>query len=134
MNQRERMRRRTGFEPAEVSAAKFFADKDSRPAIDVRIDELLVHGIDVADRFRIADAVKGELTRILSEQGLPARWRTSGSRDRLTGGDFSLARITRGEMIGSQIAQAVYRGFSEVESSGRNGPANPANNGTTAKQ
>jgi hypothetical protein len=135
MNQRERMRNRIGIKPEKSSAEKYSDHKDSRPVIDVRIDELLVHGIEVADRFYLADAVQGELTRILSEQGWPAHLQNTSTRDRLAGGAFSLEGISSGRMIGNQIAQAVYRGFSEVESSGlRSGPADPANNQTIAKR
>lgn len=127
MSQRERMRSRTGVEPAELSA-KRFGDNGSRPAIDVRIDELRVHGIEVADRFRLADAVQGELMRLLSEQGWPASLRNTSTRDRLAGGAFPLEGISSGRMIGNQIAQAVYRGFSDIDSRRpQNNSAKPAN-------
>ena len=118
MNRRERMRNRIGIKPGESSAEKYSEDKGSRPAIDVRIDELLLHGINGTDRFRIANAVQGELTRILSEQGLPESFQSSWSRERLAGGALSLERITRGEMLGNQIAQAVYRGVSNIAATG----------------
>jgi hypothetical protein len=126
MSQRERMRSRAGVEPAELSAANF-GGKGSRPAIDVRIDELLVHGIEVADRFYLADAVQGELMRILSEQGWPAHLRNTSTRDRLTGGAFSLEGVSSSRMIGNQIARAVYRGFSAESRGTRNGSAKPVN-------
>jgi hypothetical protein len=122
------MRSRTGVEPADLSGAKRFGEKDSRPPIEVRIDELRVHGIEVADRFYLADAVQGELMRILFEQGWPAHLRNTSTRARLAGGAFSLEGVSSGRMIGNQIALAVYRGFSGLESRRpQNNSAKPTN-------
>jgi hypothetical protein len=113
MNQRERMRRRAAFIQAEPSAAKPLTDAPAR--IDVRIDELRMHGVEMADRFRCAGAVQNELVRLLSEQGWPAALRSTSISDPLAGGTFSLERVARAEVIGKQIAHAVYRGFSGME-------------------
>ncbi len=46
---------------------------DSAARIDVAIEELRLDGFAVGDHFRIADAVKRELTRLITEQGLGGR-------------------------------------------------------------
>jgi hypothetical protein len=44
----------------------------TRPDVSVHIDELIVHGVAPAERDRIGEAVRLELTRLIAERGLPA--------------------------------------------------------------
>jgi hypothetical protein len=41
--------------------------------IEIVIDELVLHGVDARDRHRVADALQGELTRLVATD--PQRWR-----------------------------------------------------------
>lgn len=80
--------------------------------IELHIEELVLHGFAPADRHRIGDAVQRELTRLLTEQGMPASLVQRGEMARLDGGAFEIARGSRSEAIGAQVAQAVYGGLS----------------------
>jgi hypothetical protein len=113
------MRSRFGFDAADSSAVKNSGDKQLRPSIDLRIDRLVLAGIPAGDQFRIADAMNRELTRILSEQGLPSTLRNLPAHDRLDGGNVALEHGVSSETTGNLIAQAVYRGISNVESKSR---------------
>jgi hypothetical protein len=80
-------------------------------AIELHIDELVLHGFAASDRRTISAAVERELTRLIGEQGLPPAIRRGGERGRLDGGTFNLAAGAPAETIGAQIAQAVYAGL-----------------------
>jgi hypothetical protein len=80
----------------------------TRPArIELHVGELVLHGFAPGDRYRIADAVQSELTRLLGERGLP--------EPLLHGGHFTAREAVftpdRGEgprSSGARIAAAVH--------------------------
>jgi hypothetical protein len=83
-----------------------------KPAnIEVNIEELVLHGFSPGDRYRIAEALEGELARLLANQGLPSRLAKGGDADRLDGKEFNLRQGSRAESIGAQVARSVYGGM-----------------------
>ncbi len=80
--------------------------------IDLHIERLVLHGFAQRDRYRIAEAVERELSRLLAEQGLPQSLAEGGVIDRLDGGEFKLTHGSRPESTGAQVARAVYGGLS----------------------
>jgi len=80
-----------------------------RPSIQLHIEELVLHGFAPADRHRIADAVQGELTRLLTERGVSYALHQDSKTTRLNAGSFNVAPSMRAEAIGSQVAQSVYQ-------------------------
>lgn len=91
----------------------------SRPdAIDLHIEELVLHGFAPGDRQRIGAAITAELRRLLAERGLPAALAGSASIDRLDGGAYQAAPGATPEAVGAQVAQAVYRGLSNPRRGG----------------
>lgn len=80
--------------------------------IALRIDELALHGFAAADRQAIGAALQRELTRLISDQGVPAALTEGSSVDRLDAGVFNVAPGMSAEAIGAQVAQAVYGGLS----------------------
>jgi hypothetical protein len=76
--------------------------------IEVRIDELVLHGFAPETRWRLAAALQGELHRLISEHGVPAAWQTSP--DRLDAGGIPATPKTNVQTAGEQIARAVHRG------------------------
>lgn len=82
------------------------------PAIELNIQELILHGFPPVDRYRIAEVVEHELTRLLSEGGLPASVDQERTIARLAGGLIQAASGLSVEKVGAQIAQAIYRGLS----------------------
>lgn len=77
-------------------------------AVELHIDELVLHGFAPADRYRIAEALERELTRLLGAGELAGAG-TDVSSERLDGGSFAVAPGMRPAQIGAEAAQAVYR-------------------------
>jgi hypothetical protein len=84
------------------------ARPSTQPALDLQIEELVLHGFAPGDRQRIGAAIAGELRRLLAEQGLPPALARGGQVDRMDGGAFSAAPGATAEATGAQIARAVY--------------------------
>ena len=83
-----------------------------RPNIEVNIQELVLHGFDPSDRYRIGAAVERELARLLSEQDLPSAFAQGANIAHVNGGAIEVAAGAPADRVGSQIAQAVYGGVS----------------------
>ena len=81
-------------------------------SIELRIEELVLHGFSPGDRHRIGGAMERELARLLAEQGTPPSWERGGEVPSLSGGAIEVRPGLGAEMIGARAAQAVYRGLS----------------------
>ena len=79
--------------------------------ISLHIDELVLHGFTPGDRYRIAEAVQGELSRMFLERGVPPALANGGNVSRVNAGSFSAGAAARPETTGGQIAEAVYGGL-----------------------
>ena len=96
-----------------IQGRKYWPEQPSavhrRPsAVEWHIEELVLHGFSPGDRYRIGEAVKRELTRLLADQGVPPALNEQGEVERLDGGEFKIATGTQAETIGVQVAQALY--------------------------
>jgi hypothetical protein len=80
---------------------------DRRPNIELHIEELVLHGVDPADRLRIGDAVEAELARLLATGQISAH----GDLERMNGGTRRLASNSNATTIGTQVARAVHGGL-----------------------
>jgi hypothetical protein len=76
--------------------------------IDVHIEELILHGFEPANRWRIADALQQELRGLLAAKGVPASWLSSPRQ--IEAGTTRLASLTQFTQTGATIARAAYRG------------------------
>ncbi len=76
--------------------------------IELYIDKLVLHGFSPCDRYRIAEAVELELTRLFTEQGISPSMEKGGELSRLDGGSFNVAPNSKANTIGSQVAQSVH--------------------------
>jgi hypothetical protein len=79
--------------------------------IEIHIEELVLDGFEQADRHRIAEAAKRELTRLFTERGIPPSLARGGEINRLEGGTFQTAPASGPETIGAKVARAVYGGL-----------------------
>ncbi len=79
--------------------------------IELHIEELVLHGFATVDRHRIGAAVEQELARLLMEQGVPLGLAAGGALARLDGGSFTVAPVAKPDQIGTQVAGAIYGGF-----------------------
>jgi len=80
--------------------------------IELHIEELALHGFAPGDRYRIGEAVERELQRLLAEQGAPALFSGPVDLTRIDAGAFNMKPDANSEMIGVQVAQAIYSGMS----------------------
>jgi hypothetical protein len=81
---------------------------DRRPNIELHIEELVLHGVDPADRFGIGDAVELELTRLLATSQISAH----GDVERINSGTRRLSTSANATTIGTEVARAVHGGLS----------------------
>ena len=79
--------------------------------LNLHIEELVLHGFALGDRYRIGEAVQQELTRLFAEQGVPPSLAQGGEVGRLDGGRFEMAAGMQAGAIGTQIAQSIYGGL-----------------------
>ena len=78
------------------------------PALELHIEELVLHGFAASDRRHIGAAIKQELSRLLSEAKpgtLPAN---SVELSRLDAGTFRLGPGARPYTVGRNVAERVF--------------------------
>jgi hypothetical protein len=80
-------------------------------SVEVHIEELLLHGFHASQRDRIGAAVEREITRLFTERGIPTSLVQSQEIAYGEAAAFRVAPNANPEDIGSQIAQAIYGGF-----------------------
>ena len=84
--------------------------------IELHIEKLMLHGFSPSDRHRIGRAVEVELTRLFTEQGISHSMSKGGELSRMDGGQFNLTPNSKAEVIGSQVAQSVYKSMNISQS------------------
>jgi hypothetical protein len=77
-------------------------------AVELHIEELVLHGFAPGDRFRIADAVEGELRRLVARHGLAGLAGGPPPIERLDAGAFRLASGDGPDRVGLRVARNVY--------------------------
>jgi hypothetical protein len=80
-------------------------------SVKLHIEELVVHGMAPGNREQIGQSIQGELTRLLVERGVPAALTRPHAIECLRCGALHSALSSRSEMLGAQIAKAVYGGL-----------------------
>jgi len=76
--------------------------------LELRVDELVLHGFAPGDRYRISEAVERELDRLFTERGVSPTLNQESETEYLDGGAFELKPNLGAEAIGVQVAQTVY--------------------------
>ena len=79
--------------------------------IELNIEELVLHGFAPGDRHRIGEAVEQELTRLLADRGVPKSLERGREIAHVDGGAFEVAPGSRAQVVGVQVAKAVYGGL-----------------------
>ncbi|HEY1770188.1 MAG TPA: hypothetical protein VGG02_08025 [Chthoniobacterales bacterium] len=77
-------------------------------AIEVHIEELVLHGFEPGARWPVGDALEKELGTLLRRYGLPKAWQ--GNAASLKAGSL---RLTSKGLTGAQIAEAIHGGEKE---------------------
>lgn len=83
----------------------------SHASLELHIGELVLDGFPALDRAQLGAAIQQELSRLCAERGVPASLGQAGQVASLDGGEFLMEPGATAQVIGSQIAQAVYRGL-----------------------
>lgn len=79
--------------------------------IELYIEELVLHGFAPGDRYRIGEAVRDELARLFTAQGVPHALARGKEVAHLDGEAFEVAPGSEPVVVGTRVAQAVYRGL-----------------------
>ena len=74
-------------------------------AIEVHIEELVLHGLSRSTQWQIADAMERELRARLAKDGVPAAWQSSPKQ--LDAGSIKPSTHAR---LGVEIARAIHGG------------------------
>ena len=83
----------------------------TRRTVNVRIGELRLEGFAPGHRYRIAQAVERELTRLLGARTDDGALGSPREAGRVTGGAFSFRAEDPPHRIGTAIARATIRGL-----------------------
>jgi hypothetical protein len=76
--------------------------------IDVHIEELVLHGFPLGDRWRIGHAIEHELRDLLAEGGIPPAWLSCP--ERIDASPIRATGLTKPAVAGARIAGAAYGG------------------------
>jgi hypothetical protein len=79
----------------------------------VHIEELVIDGLAPEDRHRLSETIERELTRLLNEHGIPGTLGESRDMAYLDSAVVHLRPNATPEVIGVEVAQAVYGGFEQ---------------------
>lgn len=78
--------------------------------VNLHIENLILEGIPERDRGGVAEGVRRELGRLMTEGGIPAGLIERGAIPVIDGGRYA-AGSAGPESTGAAIAQAIYRGM-----------------------
>jgi hypothetical protein len=73
--------------------------------IEVRIEELVLHGFPRPARWQIADAIENELHARLRRDGIPAAWQSSPRQL-----DAGSIKSNTHAGLGAEVARAIHGG------------------------
>jgi hypothetical protein len=81
--------------------------------IELHIEELILHGFPPDRRYAIAQAIEMKLTRLLTEQKIPAALKQDGIVRSINAGSIHINNESKSEATGNKIANAVYKCFTK---------------------
>ncbi|MBO3457572.1 hypothetical protein G7B40_009205 [Aetokthonos hydrillicola Thurmond2011] len=81
--------------------------------INLQIEQLIVEGVNLYPKERrlLQAIVEAELSQLLTSQGLPPHWRSSGTVPSVKLAAMEFPPNSTSVQMGKQIAQAVYQGM-----------------------
>jgi hypothetical protein len=81
------------------------------PRVQVRIEALSLDGFDPGQRYRIAQAVQRELTRLLAARAFDGALAVARETPRVDAGSFAFRDDDPPHKIGAAIARATFLGL-----------------------
>jgi len=97
------------------AAVEYDRDSAGGDSVELRIEELVLHGFAPGDRYRIGDAVQRELARLLQAHVFPGTLQDQVALDRINTGTVRLNRDMRPEGIGCQTAHTILSGIGGMD-------------------
>lgn len=76
--------------------------------VEVQVESLELEGVAVREPEWVRAAFEGELSRLLTEEGLPEHALGRSARDAVDGGSLSTADFSSPESLGKAVARRVY--------------------------
>ena len=125
-----RVRRSESSRPSEPSSPQ----PTDVAVIDLRVDELILHGFRPTDRHAIAAAIERELGRLFSDGGVPAALlnrdpaRAELAADRVNAGAFDVPHDASPDAVGVRVARAIHQSLGGAPGSDQR--ANPGSSRT----
>jgi hypothetical protein len=77
----------------------------------LHIEEVVLHGFNPRERYTVGDSVQQELTRLITERGVPSSLIAPRTSEQLDAGIFHASSNLRPHTLGAQVARAVYGGL-----------------------
>jgi len=82
---------------------------DMTPAsVELHVDTLVLEGMSDQDALRVRHAMQRELTRLCTEQGMPAGWARSADCPRIDAISLDAQSSANPVQIGKHIAKAIH--------------------------
>jgi hypothetical protein len=81
------------------------------PSVEVRIEELVLHGFAAADGCALGDAVQRELQRLITERGVGTALARRADVAWLDAGTFAVRGGTSADTTGAAVGRCVYQGL-----------------------
>jgi hypothetical protein len=79
--------------------------------IEIHIEELVLHGVDPADRHAVADAIQRELQALVAREGISTLLARPELAARVAPGPITLAPEARPAQLGQSVARAIHQGW-----------------------
>jgi hypothetical protein len=80
-----------------------------RSRVEIIIDELVLHGFSPSERYAVGDSLSQELERLIMDQGFQAH--ENLDIPSLRTAPVNLPQSSKPDLVGSRVAQSVYKGF-----------------------
>ena len=80
------------------------------PDVELHIESLVLHGVAPGDRAAVAEALRAELARLVTEGGVPASLLAADGRARVDAGSFAVPEGASPAALGAGAARAVLGG------------------------
>jgi hypothetical protein len=102
--------------PGPPAEARFesHALRVERPAVGslrLHIEEMVLYGFNLGDRYAVGDSVQQELTRLVGVDGAHFSLDAPRPAERINAGSFRATPNSRPGVLGAQVARAVYGGL-----------------------
>jgi hypothetical protein len=79
--------------------------------VEIHIEELVLHGVDVVDRAALAEALQHELRTLVAEQGIHTLLASPARFERWSPGPLTVEPGMNPRQLGVRLAQTLHQGW-----------------------